>query len=126
MSFRLVSRANDDDDTKANNTDGNYKSGKKPFTLEETYLNLFYGSRFNGTWISDTEILIPDIMSNDLHVYDVLTGKSQLIFDGSKLPVRIEEVLYLNRIYLNWNFHDIVPIVHGKKNSTIKWTMPRE
>lgn len=62
---------------------------KKPFTLEEIYLQHYYIFGFNGTWISDTEIMVTDISKNDITVYDVVTKKNKRIFDGSKLPVSI-------------------------------------
>lgn len=62
---------------------------KRPFLLEEIYLHLFYSFGFNGTWVSDTEIMIADRISGDITVYDVLTGRSKLIFDGWRLPVSL-------------------------------------
>ncbi|KAM0733934.1 Venom dipeptidyl peptidase 4 [Formica fusca] len=60
---------------------------KKPFTLEEIYLQYYYIFGFNGTWISDTEIMVTDISKSDITVYDVVTRKNKRIFDGSKLPL---------------------------------------
>lgn len=60
---------------------------KKPFTLEEIYLQYYYILGFNGTWISDTEIMVTDISKSNITVYDVVTRKNKRIFDGSKLPL---------------------------------------
>lgn len=62
---------------------------KEPFTLKEIYLQVYYNFGFNGTWISDTEIMITDTLKRDITIYDVKTKENKRIFDGSKLPVRI-------------------------------------
>jgi hypothetical protein len=85
VNLSAVSRAsNDNSDVHADN----YDEDKEPFSLEEIYIHLFYGFRFNGTWISDTEIIIPDVMDGELAIYDVKTRQTKQIFEGQKLPVR--------------------------------------
>jgi len=81
-------------DVHAGSHDGDEE--KEPFSLEDIYLHLFYGFRFNGTWISDTEIIIPDFITNDVAIYDVKTGQTKQIFEGRKLPVRIPLSIYLS------------------------------
>jgi len=83
-----VSRAgNDNGDVHADSHDEDDED-REPFSLEEIYIRLFYGFRFNGTWISDTEIIIPDVMDGNLAIYDVKTGQTKQIFEEWKLPVR--------------------------------------
>lgn len=84
------------------NTNANIRTDdqvtKKPFTLEEIYLQLYRASGFNGTWISDTEIMVTKTIKSDITVYNVVTKKNKRIFDGSTLPVRMFYNLSCNLI----------------------------
>lgn len=71
---------------------------KKPFTLEEIYLQIYRAAGFNGTWISDTEIMMINFIKSDITVYDVVTKKTKWIFDGLTLSVRIFYNLLCNLI----------------------------
>lgn len=61
---------------------------KKPFTLEEIYLQIYRAAGFNGTWISDTEIMMINFIKSDITVYDVVTKKTKWIFDGLTLSLQ--------------------------------------
>lgn len=87
LNLFVVSRVDDISDAPTNNDDD--QVSKEPFTLEEIYLHLYQSSGFNGTWLSDREIMVADIETSDINIYDVATGKNRRIFDGWKLPVRI-------------------------------------
>jgi len=43
---------------------------------------------FNGTWISDHEFIVGNIITGDITITNVKTGKTKRIFDGTDLPVR--------------------------------------
>lgn len=60
---------------------------KRPFELMEVYYSLYYMFGFNGTWISDTEIMIRSLINGDVSLYDVTTGESKVIFEDHLLPV---------------------------------------
>ncbi|XP_011154777.2 venom dipeptidyl peptidase 4 isoform X1 [Harpegnathos saltator] len=66
--------------------DSTTRSKKKPFTLEEIYLNLYGQFGFNGTWISDNEIMVENLLFGYITKYNVVTGKKTTIFDGKILP----------------------------------------
>ncbi|KAH0946793.1 hypothetical protein HN011_002560 [Eciton burchellii] len=99
-----VSRAsNDNSDVHADN----YDEDKEPFSLEEIYIHLFYGFRFNGTWISDTEIIIPDVMDGELAIYDVKTRQTKQIFEGQKLPVSFSRaVMSADKRYILFGYNE--------------------
>lgn len=88
LNSSVVSRV-DDVTTDAPANSNNDRVTKEPFTLEEIYLHVHQSSGFNGTWISDREIMVADIETSDIIVYDVVTGETRRIFDGWNLPVRI-------------------------------------
>lgn len=73
------------DDTNVRNND---VQARKPFSLEEIYSYVFYSYGFNGTWISDNEFIVENIISGDITVINVKTGETKKIFDGKDLPVR--------------------------------------
>ncbi|XP_012223654.1 venom dipeptidyl peptidase 4 isoform X2 [Linepithema humile] len=83
---RTVSRVDDITTDPPINNDGDQVT-KEPFTLEEIYLHLYQSSGFNGTWVSDREIMVADFDTSDITVYNVVTGKNRRIFDGWNLPL---------------------------------------
>ncbi|XP_020277836.1 venom dipeptidyl peptidase 4 isoform X2 [Pseudomyrmex gracilis] len=76
---RSVSSIND-------NSTVNDEIKKDPFTLEDIYRRAFYAYGFNGTWISDHEIMVASFLTSSVTVYNVKTGKTTLLFDGTGLP----------------------------------------
>ncbi|XP_071555267.1 venom dipeptidyl peptidase 4 [Temnothorax nylanderi] len=60
---------------------------RRPFSLEEIYIYLYYSFGFNGTWISDNEFMVGNIVLGDIRITDVKTGKTKLFFDGMDLPL---------------------------------------
>ncbi|RLU22782.1 hypothetical protein DMN91_005060 [Ooceraea biroi] len=101
---------------------------KKPFTLEDIYLRLFYGYGFNGTWISDTEIIIPDYVTSDLVIYDVATGKTKQIFDGWKLPNSYKfdtAVMSADRQYILFTYNTSQVFRHSKVMSYVIYDVNR-
>lgn len=74
------------DDTHARNKDD--IQAREPFSLEELYSYMYYSSGFNGTWISDNEFIVGNIISGDIKITNVKTGKTKKILDGSYLTVR--------------------------------------
>ncbi|XP_011871066.1 PREDICTED: venom dipeptidyl peptidase 4-like [Vollenhovia emeryi] len=63
------------------------ETAKEPFSLMDVYTNFFYMTGFNGTWISDFEIMITDMFFGDVKITDVKTGKSNSIFYGKDIPL---------------------------------------
>lgn len=84
LNLFIVSRVDDTGDT---NKDYVYQQ-RRPFFLEEMYLHLFHSFGFNGTWISDNEFMVGNIITGDITITDVKTGESRQFFDGTYLPVR--------------------------------------
>ncbi|KAL0119761.1 hypothetical protein PUN28_007890 [Cardiocondyla obscurior] len=60
---------------------------KKPFVLEEVYLYPYFSNGFNGTWISDNEFVVENVITGDITLTDVKTGETKQIFDGDDLPL---------------------------------------
>ncbi|XP_014479089.1 PREDICTED: venom dipeptidyl peptidase 4 isoform X2 [Dinoponera quadriceps] len=60
---------------------------KKPFLLEEIYFHFYTPFGFNGTWISDDEILMENTILGDITKYNVMTGETTTMFDGKNLPL---------------------------------------
>ncbi|XP_043264684.1 venom dipeptidyl peptidase 4 [Colletes gigas] len=56
-----------------------------PFTLEETYDQSFRATGFNGSWISNTEILYNDDHTGDIRIFDATSGTSSIFLDSSIL-----------------------------------------
>ncbi|XP_053982596.1 venom dipeptidyl peptidase 4 [Hylaeus volcanicus] len=56
-----------------------------PFSLEETYDASFRAIGFNGTWITDTEILYIDGYTGDIRLFNVTSKTSRLFLDSSVL-----------------------------------------
>ncbi|XP_018402470.1 PREDICTED: venom dipeptidyl peptidase 4-like [Cyphomyrmex costatus] len=60
---------------------------RKPFFLEETYFRVFSSFTFNGSWISDDEIIVGDEITGDITITDVKSGETRHIFNGTDLPL---------------------------------------
>ncbi|XP_028049203.2 venom dipeptidyl peptidase 4 isoform X2 [Monomorium pharaonis] len=100
---RIVPRVND---TYVRNKDDNQY--RKPFSLEETYLHVFYSFGFNGVWISDHEIMIVNISKGNITIFDVKTGNTTQFFDGINLPVKYKfstAAISANRQYILFGYN---------------------
>ncbi|XP_012054228.1 PREDICTED: venom dipeptidyl peptidase 4 [Atta cephalotes] len=60
---------------------------RKPFFLEDIYLNTYYMSGFNGSWISDNEFIVWNVVTDDIDITNVKTKETKQIFNGTNLPV---------------------------------------
>lgn len=107
---------------RVDDTDIRYKDDiqlRKPFTLEETYLGLYYSFGFNGTWISDNEIMVGNIITGDITITDVKTKKNRRFFNGLDLPLpyRISvATISADRQYILFSYN----IRHVYRHSTVK------
>lgn len=61
---------------------------------------------FNGTWISDNEIMMDNSFLGDITKYNVVTGEKTTIFDGKNLPVRMRVSRNLSRNVHSFNPRD--------------------
>lgn len=103
LNLFVVSRVDDTGDINKG-----YGQHRKPFFLEEMYLHLYHSFHFNGTWISDNEFMVANLVTGDITITDVKTGKSRQFFDGTYLPVRTFYDLLCNLTFAisicNWYF----------------------
>jgi len=56
-------------------------------------------SGFNGSWISDNEFIVWNIVTGDIDITNVKTKETKQIFNGTNLPVRIFYGLLYNLIF---------------------------
>ncbi|XP_076167071.1 venom dipeptidyl peptidase 4 [Ptiloglossa arizonensis] len=66
-----------------------------PFSLEETYDQSFRANGFNGTWITDTEILYFD-ESGDVRIFNATSGTSRILLkswvvNGDKVSISYDK-----------------------------------
>ncbi|KAL6257404.1 hypothetical protein P5V15_010976 [Pogonomyrmex californicus] len=74
------------DDVSANDTDTE-EIVRKPFSLEEAYLRLFHSFGFNGSWISDDEFIVGNMLTGDITLTNVKTAETKEFFNGTDLPL---------------------------------------
>lgn len=75
----LVTGGNDDDD---DNNGGNPISPENQLTLDDILTGRFSAKRFNGTWISDKEILYRDASGTNVIGYNVETGVERVLLNN--------------------------------------------
>ena len=56
-------------------------------------------SGFNGSWISDNEFIVWNVVTGDIDITNVKTKETKQIFNGTNLPVRIFYGLLYNLIF---------------------------